>query len=90
MTITDKLAAALQALANRYVLANPADHAGAEMTAACDALAVYHAQAEARAAVTAARDALSEAIEDPDGGNDEEHDAAVDLLQALNALDIEQ
>lgn len=41
----------------------------------------------ALAAIAAARDALSEAIEDPDGGNDAEHDAAIDLLLALNALD---
>ena len=39
------------------------------------------------AAITAARDSLSEAIEDPDGGNDAEHDAAVELLTALNDLD---
>ena len=37
------------------------------------------------AAVKQAHDALSEAIEDPDGGNDAEHDAAVRLLEELNA-----
>ena len=36
-----------------------------------------------------ARDALSEAIENPDAGNDEVRDAAINLLLALNEYDAE-
>lgn len=43
--ISQQLAAALQALANRYVLANPSNHNGPEMRAAQDALAQHDRRA---------------------------------------------
>ena len=53
-----------------------------------EALAAYDAQQAANpmAAVNAAHDKLSAALEDPSAGNDDVRDAAIDLCDELNAL----
>ena len=53
-----------------------------------EALAAHDAQQAANpmAAVNAAHDKLSAALEDPSAGNDDVRDAAIDLCGELNAL----
>lgn len=48
---------------------------------------LLNAHAARQQTIDAARDALSEALEDPDAGNDDVRDAAIRLCQTLNAAD---
>lgn len=84
---------ALELKAEAQALLNPIRAAGRERGAPCAAPAglaavVAEVAADESSEIALAHRALSEALEDQDGGNDEVRSAAVDVCDALNALQV--